>query len=68
MTAQQNTEIKTYRGLLECPLRRGYIEFEFAAGDTVSGLKASVRQVWGAPSSGGGQDLDRHGFLLTIEW
>ena len=36
-----------YRGLLECPLKGGYIEFEFDAGDKVSDLLNAVNDKWG---------------------
>ncbi|MCG6138304.1 MAG: hypothetical protein MET45_27390 [Nostoc sp. LLA-1] len=34
-------------GLLECPLRGGFIEFEFHKGDKVSDLLEKVEDVWG---------------------
>jgi hypothetical protein len=33
--------------LLECPLRKGYIEFEYTAGDTAAELKHCVLETWG---------------------
>jgi hypothetical protein len=43
-------------GIIECPLRKGFIEFQFSASDPVSDLKMLVEQTWGAPRSG----LDKH--------
>jgi hypothetical protein len=40
---------KKLLGLLECPLRRGFIEFEYYPGDCISELKAKVDEVWGQP-------------------
>lgn len=41
---QENT---TFTGLLECPFREGFIEFEYHNGDTVADLIIQVENVWG---------------------
>lgn len=36
-----------FKGLLECPFRKGYVEFEFQNGDTVADLLSQVENTWG---------------------
>src|SRR5436853_2336816 len=36
-------------GLLECPSRKGYIEFEYQPGDTIAELREKVASLWGSP-------------------
>lgn len=38
-------------GLLECPFRRGYIEFEYEAGDTTAELREQIASMWGSPTA-----------------
>lgn len=52
MTTEKTTAEKQLKGLLECPLRKGFIEFEFSKGDRVSDLKSRIQEVWGPPRSG----------------
>ena len=47
MTDQQAREKGTYIGLLECPLRRGFLEFEYRSGDLVVELLRKIAHVWG---------------------
>lgn len=44
-------EERTYVGIIECPVHRGYVRFEFSAKDTVKGLKHKVAEIWGSPRS-----------------
>ena len=39
------------RGILECPYRKGWIEFEYESGDRISDLVRSVEENWGKPAS-----------------
>ncbi len=63
MTEQLRTKDETYRAVLECPLRQGFICFEFHAGDLVSDLKHKTQEIWGAPRSGIDEQLRRHGYF-----
>lgn len=36
-----------FRGLLECPLRSGYVEFEFEKGATLNQLLETIEKNWG---------------------
>ena len=63
MTEQLHTKDEAYRGVLECPLRRGFISFEFHSGDLVSDLKHKTHEIWGAPRSGLKEELMEHGHL-----
>src|SRR5689334_9668188 len=49
MKHKKNQKRNTYLGLLECPLRKGYIEFEYQHGDTIAELKEKVSKLWGQP-------------------
>jgi len=55
----------TLLGVLECPLRKGYIEFEYQPGDTIAELRRRVSEVWGPPVALGSEyDRDHwHGGL-----
>jgi hypothetical protein len=39
---------KVYKGLLECPFKSGFVEFEFHAGDRVADLLNKVEERWGS--------------------
>jgi len=64
MTAKSLQE-RSLLGLLECPFRKGYIEFEYRLGDTIGQLRKTVGSVWGAATALGGElDHDNwHGGL-----
>ncbi len=65
MTSETSSEPANLLGVLECPLRKGYIEFEYQIGDTVAELKQKVSEAWGPPVALG-RKLDRdhwHGGL-----
>jgi hypothetical protein len=51
MSNQLTQQTVNLLGLLECPLRRGYIEFEYQQGDLISELRARVIEVWGDPKA-----------------
>ena len=54
-----------YTGLLECPLRSGFVEFEYSQGDCVSDLLNRVVQLW----SPEGKGVYWHaGFSDIAEW
>ncbi len=59
----KETSKTNFRGILECPLRKGFIEFEYSLGDRIGDLKFKVQEVWGAPRSGMKQDLRKHGYF-----
>lgn len=43
----QKSKQRILKGLLECPLRSGFIEFDYQLGDTVGELLQTVEQKWG---------------------
>jgi hypothetical protein len=45
--AEGGSESALYIGLLECPLRKGYIEFEYTVGDSAGDLKEKIIDIWG---------------------
>jgi hypothetical protein len=46
-----------FLGLLECPLRRGWIEFSYSEGDRVANLMESINKKWGDPPTGIGGEM-----------
>lgn len=65
MTSETIENERVFVGLLECPLRKGFIEFEYHAGDTIEELKQGLSKAWGQPDALGrslGRD-DWHGGL-----
>lgn len=55
-------------GLLECPLRLGYIEFEYNSGDLVSELKAKISEVWGPPEAVSQRNRWSYGLFDAGAW
>lgn len=51
MTTDTSEDDRILLGLLECPLRRGYIEFEYRTGDTIDQLQRRLSQTWGQPDA-----------------
>jgi hypothetical protein len=47
MSLRKKLRRHQYRGLLECPLRSGFVEFSFNAGDSVGELLATIEKKWG---------------------
>jgi hypothetical protein len=62
---KESSESITLLGLLECPFRKGFIEFEYQPGDTIKELRKQIGSLWGLPVALGTK-LDRdnwHGGL-----
>lgn len=66
--ASETSQPLALLGLMECPFRKGYIEFEYEAGDTTSELRARIAQVWGSPVESHDRWYRRHGLLETGLW
>ena len=65
MKPKTKQKTNTYLGLLECPLRKGYIEFEYQHGDTIAELKEIISKIWGQPIALGDRlNDDHHGGLI----
>jgi hypothetical protein len=56
---KESSEPITLLGLLECPFRKGFIEFEYQPGDTIGELRKKVASLWGSPVALG-TELDTH--------
>lgn len=63
----QRGKEKRYLGLLECPLHKGFVEFEYEAGDRVSELKDQAMRAWGPPRAIGSR-RERHDFWDANSW
>jgi hypothetical protein len=64
MLSEKESDNRVFLGVLECPLRKGFVEFEFTRGDRVLDLKRKVEEVWGAPRTDIRQELLRHGHFM----
>lgn len=52
MGTKNEIQQKKLKGLLICPLRKGFIEFEYSPGDRIKDLDTKVQELWGEPDSG----------------
>lgn len=69
MTGNNDQPKAKFRGLLECPLRKGYVEFDYCDGDQVRELLVRTEQVWGTARTGMANELGRvGGFFETDKW
>jgi len=48
------------KGLLECPLRNSYVEFEYVSGDKVGELRRRLQELWQLP------DEPRYGIFMSL--
>jgi hypothetical protein len=62
MSREPNSSNLPLKGLLECPLHKGWIEFELVEGLTVRALKEEVQAKWGLPypNEGDGDLVGHH--------